>query len=375
MRARIGDRMHGIFGGAMTSAPRTPLSVVIPSYNSAPWLPSTLDALAVAVRAAGTRVEVIVVDDGSTDGSVAVVQALADEFPGDLVVISQENSGRFLARWAGLERASADLVLLLDSRVVVAPDSVSYLLAAVASDPAPAGWNGHVHTDPSSPLVGRFWEVPTFVFWGGYLRDPRPFDLTPSTFDSAPKGTGAFLARTATMRAAFRQAWPEGDAKLISDDTKVLRWIAENGGIRLDPGFSATYRPRTTVGGFVRHSFDRGTLFVDSYAGTSVLRSVVLLFAAIAPVLGVGLIVGLIAIGAGIAAGAVALGALLLLLAPLVPAAVNHCPPRASLAYASYVLIFLVPFWSGLLRGLVIHRGAFFDRSRSTGTTAGKALS
>lgn len=359
----------------MSGSGEISLSVVIPSYNSAPWLPSTLDALAVAIRAADAAVEVIVVDDGSEDGSGEVVERLAPSFPGDLIVVRQENSGRFLARWAGLEKARAELVLLLDSRVIVEPDALSYLLPAVANDPAPAGWNGHVHTDPASPLVGRFWEVPTFVFWGGYLRNPRPYDLTPATFDSAPKGTGAFLARREVLRSAFLQAWPEGDAKLISDDTKILRWIADNGGIRLDPGFSATYRPRTTVDGFVRHSFDRGTLFVDSYAGTSPLRSLILLLAAIAPVIAIAAIVWLAIIGAGVAALVVAAVLVLALLAPLIPASINRCPPRAMLSYVTFILVFLVPFWSGLVRGIVIHRGAFFDRSRSVGAAAGKAHS
>lgn len=351
------------------------LSVVIPSYNSSRWLPSTLDALAVAVREADADIEVIVVDDGSNDGSGDVVQQLSADFPGELIVVRQENSGRFLARWAGIERARAEHVLLLDSRVIVAPDALAYLLPAVAADPAPAGWNAHVHTDPTSPLVGRFWEVPTFVFWGGYLRDPRPYDLTAETFDSAPKGTGAFLARREVLREAFLQAWPEGDAKLISDDTKILRWIADNGGIRLDPGFSATYRPRTTVDGFVRHSFDRGTLFVDSYAGTSPLRSVILLLAAVAPFVAVALMVWLIVAGAGVAALILVAVLLLLLLAPLMPASLNRCPPRAQLSYVTFILVFLVPFWSGLLRGIVIHRGAFFDRSRVAGSAAGKAHS
>ena len=351
------------------------LSVVIPSYNSAEWLPSTLEALAAAVRVADVEVEVIVVDDGSVDDSRAVVDRIAQQFPGELLIVAQENSGRFLARWAGIERATAELVFLLDSRVIVESDALAYVLEAAKVDRVPQGWNAHVHTDRTSPLVGRFWEVPTYVFWGRYLRDPRPYDLTPATFDTAPKGTGAFLASRDVLRKAFLAAWPEGDARLISDDTKILRWIAENGGIRIDPGFAATYRPRTTVVDFIRHSFDRGTLFVDSYAGTSLLRSIVLLFGAVAPLLGVAALVWLIAAGAGAAALALLVALLLLLLAPLVGAAINRCPGRGQLSYVCYLPVFLVPFWSGLLRGIVIHRRAFFDRQRSAGVSAGKAHS
>ncbi|MGO2745896.1 glycosyltransferase family A protein [Microbacterium sp.] len=354
----------------VTAAAERALSIVIPSYNSAPWLPSTLDALAAAVREADVDVEVIVVDDGSDDGSDAVVEALASAFPGELRVVRQENSGRFLARWAGIEQASADLVLLLDSRVILAPDSLSYVLSAAAADSEPEGWNAHVYTDAASPLVGRFWEVPTFVFWGRYLRNPRPYDLTAETFDSAPKGTGAFLARKEMLQQAFLHAWPEGDAKLISDDTKILRWIAEHGGIRLDPGFSATYRPRSTVGGFVRHSFDRGTLFVDSYAGTSLLRSLILLGAVVTPVLALAAIAWSTMAGRGLLALSLVALILLALLVPLIPAALNRCSGRAMLAYVTFVLVFLVPFWSGLVRGTILHRSAFTDRSRSASSAA-----
>lgn len=351
------------------------LSVVIPSYNSAVWLPSTLDALAAAVREADAEVEVIVVDDGSDDGSAEVVARIAESFPGDLSVVTQSNSGRFLARWAGIERARADRVLLLDARVILRSDALAHVLAASSADPSPAGWNAHVHTDEDSPLVGRFWEVPTFIFWGEYLRRPRPYDLTPETFDSAPKGTGAFLARRRLLIDAFRQAWPEGDAKLISDDTKILRWIAENGGIRLDPGFAAIYRPRTTVEGFVRHSRDRGTLFVDSYAGTSLVRSAVLVFLVVAPLFVIAALVWLFVAGAWPVAFIALLVLVALLLAPVIPAAVNRCPGRGLLSYVCYLPVFLLPFWSGLARGVVLHRRAFTDRTRTQRPSAGKANS
>lgn len=351
------------------------LSVVIPCYNSAAWLPSTLDALATAVRVADVEVEVIIVDDGSDDGSADVLAGAAESFPGDLSVLTQSNSGRFLARWAGIERARAERVLLLDSRVILKADAVAYVLAASAADPTIAGWNAHVHTDEGSALVGRFWEVPTFIFWGGYLRRPRPYDLTPATFDSAPKGTGAFLARKQVLMDAFRQAWPEGDAKLISDDTKILRWVAENGGIRLDPGFAAVYRPRTTVEGFIHHSRDRGTLFVDSYAGTSPLRSAVIVLLVVAPLLFLAAIVWLLVAGSWHAAVIALAAVVLLLLAPVIPAAVNRCPTRGLLSYVCYLPVFLLPFWSGLARGVVLHRRAFTDRSRSRRTSAGKANS
>jgi hypothetical protein len=210
--------------------------------------------------------------------------------------------------------------------------------------------------------------VPTHIFWGAYLRDPRPFDLNAATFDSAPKGTGLFAARRDTLESAFRQAWPEGDAKLVSDDTKVLRWIARNGGIRLDPSFSAVYRPRSTLRGFIRHSLDRGTLFVDSYAGTSAARSATIVLLAFVPLLLLAGLVWLAVAGAWPAVVIVAAVVIALGLAPIVPAAINRCPPRSLLAYAGVLPMFVAPFWLGLVRGVVVHRRAFVGVSSAAAT-------
>jgi hypothetical protein len=340
------------------------LSVVIPSFNSARWLPSTLDALSAAVRAADRPAEVIVVDDGSTDETQAVVESLAKGFPGPVQVLRQANLGRFLARWNGIAAARAPFVLLLDSRVLLRPDSLRFMFGQLERNPSKLAWNAHVATDPKAPLVGLFWDVPTHVFWGRYLRTPRTMDLTADNFDRAPKGTGVFLAERHLLVEAFEHSWPDTDSKLVSDDTKLLRWIAETSGIRLEPGFSAVYRPRTTVPGFVRHTLDRGTLFVDSYAGTSPLRSAVIVALACAPIaLAAGAVA--LAVTGHVRAAAVLVGAAILAaLAPVLPAAANRCPPRSIAAYIVCLPLFVGPFWLGLVRGVLVHRRAF-RRSRT----------
>ncbi|AWB95907.1 glycosyltransferase family 2 protein [Agromyces badenianii] len=338
---------------------RPALSVVIPSFNSAPWLPSTLVALASAIEAARIAVQVIVVDDGSTDDTADTVRRAAMSFPGAVELVQQPNRGRFLARWEGIDRASAELTLLLDSRVLIDSTALSHVFNDLGGAVAPRPWNAHVRMAPDAPLVGLFWDVPTHIFWGGYLRDPRPMDITKETFDSAPKGTTMFLAPTRVLRDAFRASWPSGDASLMSDDTTVLRWIAEAHPIRIDPGFSATYRPRTTVRGFASHSFLRGTLFVDSYAGTTLARSAVLILLALLPPVAALTVAALAILGRG--AGALWLLGIIVALAllPLVPAAVNRCPKRSLLAYTCYLPVFVVPFWAGLVRGIVVHRAKF----------------
>src|SRR5689334_12637249 len=92
------------------------LSVVIPVFNEENWITRCVDALVASAAHANWPAEVIVVDDGSTDGTGQRLAELADRH--GITVISQPNRGRFEARRAGLAKAGGQQVLLLDSRVI-----------------------------------------------------------------------------------------------------------------------------------------------------------------------------------------------------------------------------------------------------------------
>ena len=260
------------------------VSVVIPSYNSARWLPSTLAALVKSLSKTGWSAEIIVVDDGSTDDTVTTLSGLeASLLPYRLRVVSQENKGRFSARWEGIQTASYSQVLIMDSRLLLDEGSLRHIDLSLKAGVTDRVWNGHVATDPAAPLVGRFWEVPTYTFWGSYLKHPRITTITLENFDRVPKGTTLLFMERDLFARACLEAWPKENAHLTSDDTKLLRFVAKETPIRLDPDFSAIYRPRTTTRQFLAHSWIRGTLFVDSYAGTSSLRNVVLVALSLLP--------------------------------------------------------------------------------------------
>ena len=93
---------------------RPPLSVVVPAYNEADNLPLLLPELTAALRTLTDRWEVIVVDDGSRDGTAAVMRPwlLA---PGVRYVRLSRNFGKEAALSAGLDRAQGDAVVLMDA--------------------------------------------------------------------------------------------------------------------------------------------------------------------------------------------------------------------------------------------------------------------
>ena len=83
-----------------TAMKATSLSVVMPVFNEARHLPATLDALTAALEGSGFEADLIVVDDGSRDGSGETARTAADgRVP--VRVLRQANSGRFAARRRG----------------------------------------------------------------------------------------------------------------------------------------------------------------------------------------------------------------------------------------------------------------------------------
>jgi peptidoglycan/xylan/chitin deacetylase (PgdA/CDA1 family) len=97
------------------------LSVVIPTFNRAGYLARCLDALAAQSAPAGSF-EVVVVDDGSTDGTPGLLQRYAAPFA--LRVERQENRGQATARNRGIELAAAPVCLFVDDDIVADADLV-----------------------------------------------------------------------------------------------------------------------------------------------------------------------------------------------------------------------------------------------------------
>ena len=87
------------------------ISVIIPVFNVRPYLAKALESV---IRQTYSHLEIIVVDDGSTDGSGDI----CDEFAARderIKVIHQENRGLSAARNAGLDRAAGEYIAFLDS--------------------------------------------------------------------------------------------------------------------------------------------------------------------------------------------------------------------------------------------------------------------
>lgn len=100
------------------------LSVIIPCYNAGRFVG---DAIASALAQSRPANEIIVVDDGSTDDSVAQVE----RFTGQIRLIRQANAGAAAARNAGLAAARHELIAFLDADDLWPPHSLACRIAAL----------------------------------------------------------------------------------------------------------------------------------------------------------------------------------------------------------------------------------------------------
>jgi glycosyltransferase involved in cell wall biosynthesis len=240
----------------------------MPVFNEARHLAATIDALAAAIEDGGFDADLVVVDDGSTDGSSEAAME-AGEGRLRLRVLRQPNLGRFVARRRGLEAAEGTLVLFLDARVRLEREALRFVRARIES--GECVWNAHVHVRGGGRFA-TFWRLLAELAWREYFDDPRTTHFGAEEFDRYPKGTTCFLAPRTLLASAFgRFETRYGDVRLANDDTPILRALAAQEPIGISPSFACDYVPRETVGSFVRHAFHRGVVFVDGH-GTRASR-------------------------------------------------------------------------------------------------------
>jgi glycosyltransferase involved in cell wall biosynthesis len=107
------------------------ISIIIPSYNEERRLPETLERIAEYVRPSGREVEILVVDDGSTDGTVAVAESFRSNFGALRVLSNGVNRGKGYSVRHGMLEASGRIVLFTDADLSAPIEEADKLFAAL----------------------------------------------------------------------------------------------------------------------------------------------------------------------------------------------------------------------------------------------------
>ncbi|MDH6108110.1 glycosyltransferase involved in cell wall biosynthesis [Kitasatospora sp. MAP12-15] len=139
---------HSRTRSVVTGAGRAePVTVIIAAYNEEAGIAAAIQAAAASLH----PVDIVVVDDGSTDRTRAIVE---EGFP-DVLLIHQANQGKATALNAGLAVARADLVVMVDADTVLAPTAVGALVESFA-DPGVAAVSGQIGVTNRTGVVARW---------------------------------------------------------------------------------------------------------------------------------------------------------------------------------------------------------------------------
>jgi dolichyl-phosphate beta-glucosyltransferase len=114
-------------------APDAPieLSIIIPAYNEEKRLPRTFERIEAYLRGRGGAAEVIVVDDGSTDGTAQLVEAAGARWPAIRLVKNPGNRGKGYSVRHGMREARGKIVLFTDADLSAPIEEADKLFAAL----------------------------------------------------------------------------------------------------------------------------------------------------------------------------------------------------------------------------------------------------
>jgi cellulose synthase/poly-beta-1,6-N-acetylglucosamine synthase-like glycosyltransferase/peptidoglycan/xylan/chitin deacetylase (PgdA/CDA1 family) len=155
--------------------------VIVPAFNEAVGIARTVASLA---ESDYPNLEVLVVDDGSTDDTAAIVTALAHE---RVRLIRQDNAGKAPALNTGVLHSSAEIVVMVDGDTLFEPNTLRELVAPLV-DPEVGAVSGNTKVGNRRSLLGR-WQHIEYVM--GFNLDRRMYDVLQCT-PTVPGAVGAF---------------------------------------------------------------------------------------------------------------------------------------------------------------------------------------
>lgn len=219
------------------------VSVVIPCYNVGAFIEASLES--VYAQTHKPR-EVICVNDGSSDNTLAVLNRLQEKFP-ELIVIDQPNGGACSARNAGLNASKGKWVQFFDGDDVLLPQKIESQIALACSEP------------DVNVVIGSYQEVDSNLKYIRTLTEAGSPDVYISIMLSRAGRTSSHLYR----RAAVIQAGGWSTTRKSSQEYDLLYRVARLGGLaKFDPNAFTQLRLRagsithTNVSANVRRVLD-----------------------------------------------------------------------------------------------------------------------
>ena len=125
------------------------ISVIIPVYNVEPYLKKCLDSV---INQSYKKIDIVIIDDGSTDGSNVIIDKYAEKDK-RISIIREKNRGISYARNAGLKNAKGSLITYIDPDDSVVNNYIEVLYSAIANNNSDVAIAGHVTRYPKRDYV------------------------------------------------------------------------------------------------------------------------------------------------------------------------------------------------------------------------------
>jgi len=220
---------------------RVKLSVVVPAYNEI----RSVESLLSRVREVRLDLEVIVVDDGSTDGTRDLLSRLRDEGVIDILVLQEVNKGKGAALRAGFERASGHIIAVQDADLEYDPHELPSLMEPILAGKADAVYGSRFLGGPHRVLF--FWHMMGNRFLT--LLSNMFTDLNLTDMETCYKVVHADLLKGLPLSANRFGFEPEVTARLAQAKARIYelpisydgRSYAEGKKINWKDGVSALY--------------------------------------------------------------------------------------------------------------------------------------
>jgi hyaluronan synthase len=205
---------------------RPPITVVIPAYNEGPFIRRTLEGAARAVYPESKK-QVIVVDDGSTDGTAESVRRFMEAHPGVVEFVQFErNQGKRAAMAEGVRRATGEIIVFIDSDTVIKKSALRYIVAPFAHQRI-GGTTGKVQVE------NRFKNLLTRMLGVRYILSFDFYRCTASTYGGVVCLSGVLSAYRKEILDIVIPHWQEqtflGLTCTYGDDRSLTNYVLKKG--------------------------------------------------------------------------------------------------------------------------------------------------
>jgi glycosyltransferase involved in cell wall biosynthesis len=173
------------------------VSFIIPCYNAEKWIAEAIES---CLSQAYKSIELIIINDGSTDNSLSVIQSFADRYPNIIRYKSQPNKGQAETRNKAIEMARGKYVLFLDADDILSNASLEFLLTeAEKREDAGVVYGNVCYVDEKGKHKQFHNQVPIGRDW--------VFNM----MLGAPKTSGVLLKTNVARQVKFDKALPNAD--------------------------------------------------------------------------------------------------------------------------------------------------------------------